>query len=402
MDVKLTKLELMYGSLGKRLMFRSICFSMILALMPILYIVQDEGPCDLTAGSEPFYRPGGLGIESPTPTKIWALRPTVKFYSGIYSDLLKQGLLRPGLKGLCVGCHAAHAVLALRENGVPDATGIDRGSCKGKLKRLPFADNSFDFVLSASVDRARAPALFAVEIERTLKPNGVAIIVVCRRRGALSSNPLHSLAPTAALFRNSDVVHVTVAGNSSVIALRKLPLAPNPIHHCSPLKLNRSLVEFAEPLTENRHKAIYLPSILDISTLNRHVYVEIGVNDSQRSTGEWFLRAYPKQNMSFKIYAVSVDNTAPASVSALKLSGLEEVSLNQSEIGGWMKRNMSEKDFVVVKLGFPYARELLDSGAICLVDELFVECSHDDDDDDAACLHLLNALRKNGVFAHKW
>ena len=136
MDVKLTKLELMYGSLGKRLMFRSICFSTILALMPVLYIVQDTGPCDLTAGSEPFYRPGGLGIESPTKRpQIWpSLRPKIKFYSGIYSDLLKQGLLRPGLKGLCVGCHAAHAVLALRENGVTDATGIDRGSCKGKLK----------------------------------------------------------------------------------------------------------------------------------------------------------------------------------------------------------------------------------------------------------------------------
>ncbi|GLJ33280.1 hypothetical protein SUGI_1014070 [Cryptomeria japonica] len=136
MVVKLAKLELMYGSVGKRLMFRSICFSMILALMPVLYIVQDSGPCDLSAGSEPFYGPGGLGIEYPTPTKIWTLRPTVNFYSGIYKDLFKKGLLRPGLKGLCVGCGAAHAVLALKENGIPDATGIDRGSCKGKLKRL--------------------------------------------------------------------------------------------------------------------------------------------------------------------------------------------------------------------------------------------------------------------------
>ncbi|GLJ15189.1 hypothetical protein SUGI_0248340 [Cryptomeria japonica] len=108
---------------------------MILALTPVLYIVQDSGPCDLLAGSEPFYRPGGLGIEYPTPTKIWTLRPTVNFYSGIYKDLFKKGLLWPGLKGLRVGCGAAHAVLALKENGIPDATGIDRGSCKGKLKR---------------------------------------------------------------------------------------------------------------------------------------------------------------------------------------------------------------------------------------------------------------------------
>lgn len=172
MVVKLTKLKLMYGSMGKRLMFRSICLSMVLALMPVLYIVQDAGPCDLSAGSEPFYGPGGLGFESPNPTKFWTVRPTVKFYSGIYKDLLKQRLLRPGLKGLCVGCDAAHAVLAMKENGIPDATGIDRGSCKGKLRQLPFSDNSFDFVLSGSVLRARAPALFAVEIERTLKPRG--------------------------------------------------------------------------------------------------------------------------------------------------------------------------------------------------------------------------------------
>lgn len=36
---------------------------------------------------------------------------------------------------------------------------------------------------------------------------------------------------------------------------------------------------------------------------------------------------------------------------------------------------------------------------MCLDDEVFVVCSHDHD--DAACLHLLNGLRKNGVSAQK-
>lgn len=215
------------------------------------------------------------------------------------------------------------------------------------------------------------------------------------------SKPLNSLNPTAALFRNSEVVRVTVAGNSSVIALRKIALPSNPVLHCSPLKHNRSLVKLAEPLMENHNKAIYLPGVLTLSPLNRHVYVEIGVNGTESSVNEWFVRAYPKQNRAFEIYAIAVDEEAPAS--AVNLSGVESLRLKQSKIGGWMKRNLSEKDFTVVKVGFPYARRLMESGAICLVDELFVVCGHDHAEKAAAaCVHLLKDLRNNGVFAHKW
>ncbi|GLJ40930.1 hypothetical protein SUGI_0846730 [Cryptomeria japonica] len=104
---------------------------------------------------------------------------------------------------------------------------------------------------------------------------------------------------------------------------------------------------------ENHNNALYLPSVEDLSALNRHVYIEIGGNDTESSVSGLFVRVYAKQIRAFDIYAVGVDDTALASISIVNLDGLKAVRLMQSEILGWMKRNISEKDFVVAKLGFP-------------------------------------------------
>ncbi|GLJ40932.1 hypothetical protein SUGI_0846760 [Cryptomeria japonica] len=143
-------------------------------------------------------------------------------------DLLKQGPLRPALKGLCIGCGVAHAVLALRENGISDASGIDLGL----------------------VLQAQASALFAVEIERTLKPSGVAIIVLLPSRTVKGSKPLSPLQKPRS--RSCDRGEEFFSNRAAQVAL-----ASNPVHHCSPLKHNRNLVKLAEPLTENHNNAIF-------------------------------------------------------------------------------------------------------------------------------------------------
>eukprot|EP01018_Ginkgo_biloba_P033538 Gb_40779 [translate_table: standard] len=491
MGVKLMKLELIYGCLGKRFVVRSLFFAMALAAMPVLYVVQDAKPCDLSdypddcvlnlAASQwpfhrvsgpktddkhfdmkPFYNPrsvGGRGIESLAPSnsqmKIWvtkAWRQKVEFYSAIYSELFEKGLIRPGLKALCVGSGSGHSVLALRENGLSDAIGVDRQSFaplvrKGDIHRLPFSDNSFDLVFSASFERALVPALFVFEIERTLKPDGLAVMLVSPRRPhmATNSNLVYSLSPIVALFRNSDVVHLAKPGfppNETVIVLRKraLSFTPiKPIQECSPLKQKRSLIKLAEPLKRNfsRSKVVYLPHIQDIGDHKSFIYVDIGGGNLERSITGWFLPTYPKQNRAFHIYAISTSDESQSQFhGANNLTGVEFVpsgvlnrfkavgfdantkndsrKLSETQglgIAGWLKQCVSQDDFVVVKMAvgameFEHVTEMIESGAICLIDELFLQCRYSSagkyKKSYGDCLQLFQTLRNRNVFVHQW
>lgn len=495
MAAKLIKLELLYGSMGKRVVVRTIFFAMALAAMPVLYVVQDPSPCDLSDYPDdcmgnfrsstklPFrkvsllsfsnnqnqpevskldsiYKPrpsGGPGVESHAQKKIWtskAWRQKVEFYSAIFQKLSERGLLRPGFKALCVGAGSGHSVLALRENGLPDAIGIDRKSFaplvrKGDINRLPFAHDSFNFIFSASFDRALVPALLVSEIERTLKTGGFAVMLISPRRLNVGNaiNPFYSLSPVVALFRNSDVVHVTRAGSpdandATIIVLCKRPLGSSKplgfIHEFSCSKQNRSLVKLAEPLTMDHSNAIYLPTVKDIRAHKRHIYVEIGgkknTNTLDADSG-WFMASYPKQNQSFCIYDLTLNSpglsssVAPGSLNSIKqavgdgarLSSGSESGTAGLDIAGWLSEmSVSDDDFVIVKMGFENVtremiREMIDksgTGFMCLIDELFLQCSSSSSQDDYSeglleevngeCLQFLQTLRDHGVFVHRW
>lgn len=495
MAAKLIKLELLYGSMGKRIVVRTIFFAMALAAMPVLYVVQDPSPCDLSdypddciidfrgdpklpfrtisflsfskksnqpevsktdslSKPRPFVR---LGIESHAPKKIWASkawRQEVEFYSGIFQKLSERGLLRPGFKALCVGAGSGQPVLALRENGLPDAIGIDSKSFaplvrKSDINRLPFAHDSFDLVFSGSFDRALVPALLAYEVERTLKTGGVAVMLVSPRRLNVGSaiNPFYSISPVVALFRNSDVIHVTRVGqpngqDATVIVLRKRTFGNSKslglVQEYPRPKQNRSLVKLAEPLTMDHNNAIYLPTVKDISAYKRHIYVEIGGNNNANTIeadSGWFMASYPKQNQSFDIYALTANSPgfqslSPGSLNSIKqvvdddarLSSSTESGTTGPDIAGWLSEmGVSNDDFVVMKMGFEHVtkdmiRELINengTGFMCLIDDLFLQCSSSSSSQDdyneglveevnGECLQFLQTLRDHGVFVHRW
>lgn len=62
----------------------------------------------------------------------------------------------------------------------------------GNLPPLPFADNTYDVVISFQViEHIQDDKLFLSEIHRVLKPGGVALITTPNRRMSLSRNPWH-------------------------------------------------------------------------------------------------------------------------------------------------------------------------------------------------------------------
>lgn len=105
----------------------------------------------------------------------------VRFYSSVFQDLVAAGHLSPESKSLCVETPTGRDVLALREIGVTDAVGISKKAWKplvksGNAHRIPFGNNSFDFVFAGEGGLEKSPrvAEFAGEVARTLKPEGFA------------------------------------------------------------------------------------------------------------------------------------------------------------------------------------------------------------------------------------
>ncbi|XP_057487716.1 uncharacterized protein LOC130773791 [Actinidia eriantha] len=239
----------------------------------------------------------------------------------------------------------------------------------------------------------------------------------------------------------------------------------------------RELIRNAEPLISeeplkpwitlkrNRNNIRYLPSVVDISFKHRYVYIDVGARSYGSSIGSWFQKQYPKQNKTFEIYAISANKAfhkeirtkkrftllpyaawvrnetlffeitrEPTRKNEDKFRGMGRVQAVQPssnfvgdsdriegfDFADWLKNAVSERDFVVVKMNvegseFHLVPRLVETGAICLVDEMLVECHYNrwqrccpgkrsskHQKTFAQCLVLFSSLRESGVLVHQW
>ncbi|KAK6164793.1 hypothetical protein DH2020_001657 [Rehmannia glutinosa] len=251
------------------------------------------------------------------------------------------------------------------------------------------------------------------------------------------------------------------------------------VYKCSVPSYKQELIKIAEPLIEeepkkpwitlkkNAQKIKYLPSMVDISFKSRYIYVDVGARSYGSSIVSWFKKQYPKQNKTFEIYAVEADKTFheqykskkgvtllpyaawvknetlffeinedPGHKEVEKGRGMGRIqpvqtsdgstsSGNVDQIQGfdfadWLKNTVSERDYVVMKMDvegteFDLIPRLFETGAICLIDELFLECHYNRwqkccpgersakyEKTYGQCLNLFTSLRKSGVLVHQW
>ena len=248
--------------------------------------------------------------------------------------------------------------------------------------------------------------------------------------------------------------------------------------NCSVSRLKREIAKNAEALIakeplkpwitlkRNLKNFKYLSDSVDISFKRKYVYVDVGARSYGSSIGGWFRKSYPKQNKSFEVYAIEADKVffgeyrSKKGVQLLPYAawvrnetlffgisrfvnrkivekgwGLGRIqSVVQSsmsykadldtiegfDFAEWLKNVVVERDFVVVKLDvegteFHLIPRLVETGAICLIDELFLECHYNrwqrccPGQRDVKyqktydqCLQLLTSLRKIGVLVHQW
>ncbi|XP_042459818.1 uncharacterized protein LOC122043315 [Zingiber officinale] len=248
---------------------------------------------------------------------------------------------------------------------------------------------------------------------------------------------------------------------------------------CPVLEHKLQILQLAEPLIEeeplkpwitlkrNIQNVKYLPSIADISFKQRYIYVDVGARSYGSSIGSWFRKQYPKQNHTFEIYAIEADRAfhkeyatkkgvnllpfaawvrnetltfeinhdpdnhdveqgrgmgriRPFGASDGRVSTGSVHAIQGFDFAAWLKRTFTEKDYVVMKMDvegteFDLIPRLFKTGAICLIDELFLECHYNRwqkccpgqrspkyQNTYGKCLKLFTSLRDSGVLVHQW
>ncbi|CAL9037800.1 unnamed protein product [Musa banksii] len=172
---------------------------------------------------------------NPRLRRVWATRDwdrKVRVFARFFSELEAEGLLTNASAALCVGARLGQEVAALRGLGVAGALGMDLVPAPplvvaGDFHAQPFPDDYFDFEFSNVFDHALYPERFVAEVERTLRPGGVAVlhVAVHRRGDKYSANDLlGGVDGLVALFKRSELVRVRKVdgfGLDTEVVLRK-------------------------------------------------------------------------------------------------------------------------------------------------------------------------------------
>ena len=116
---------------------------------------------------DPVKREKWLGVE-------W--RQKIDGFKLEFSKL--ENYLTKDKKCLCIGARTGQEVVALKEMGIEDVTGIDIIEhlpyvIKGDMHDLNFEDNSIDFVYTNILDHSIMPEKLFSEVERVLKNDGL-------------------------------------------------------------------------------------------------------------------------------------------------------------------------------------------------------------------------------------
>ncbi|XP_057721017.1 uncharacterized protein LOC130935334 [Arachis stenosperma] len=341
MDAKAMKLQILKGSIARRVFFRSIMLASAISIVSLLrafsaFDLADLAPVTLTytdcvaAGSEMRFE--NATLQSRVLSTFWR-----SFYCekdenltvNVVNDLMKKQLLDCGAKSLCVGEGSAMAVAAMKHMGFSSVTGVHRHrffSLKQKkiVYELNYQDCSFDFVLSRDLDKVSVPALLVLEVERVLKPGGVgALLVGPTGSNSIPNDLIRSATPVSSLLRSSTVLHVGSVGDLNLVVFRKrvandtasgafyqYPLPAD----CSSISLTKPLIQLMEPLVSQKpplgyEKMVpYLPKFVDVSSRKRMVYIDINggreILNADDNPSDWFLPSYPISQKDFNVYFV--------------------------------------------------------------------------------------------------
>lgn len=369
-------------------------------------------------------------------------KENINLTTQVVRELTDMNLLSNDSKALCIGRRSVSALLAMNREGISDVSvaympRVFAFKHRKFTSELHYEDASFGFVFSIDLETVAVPASLVYEVERILKPGGTGAMLVGTTSGSDSNGLVRSVSPVSSLLKNSSVVHVASLGDEQVLIVFRrngedsFRLDQNYLQlpaDCSSVLNNRPYIGLLEPLLEEKRSDFerrihYLPEFIDLSLRKRLVYIDIGAVDHLKARSNWFFPSYPIERKAFNAYFVHHNTSiltsyvkspgvtfiyhpglAATKVTVAGPADQEEpfVEDDSFDFLAWFKETASFADFVVLKMNtsdaeLKFLSELVKTGAICSVDELFLNCTGYRD-----CTGIYKSLRNSGVFVHQW
>lgn len=313
-------------------------------------------------------------------------------------DLADEGLLRKGDKSLIV-CSGKAGVIPNRGNF--DGYELEMVTDSDLERQSSFFDESFDFVFTS--------ALLDVKfVDRVVKTGGILAVSPSNDpSNALRENDNYKILHLRQHTTSNTLMAMTKIGVNS-FTKRRLFQFTTEVKKAALKGLEDVLLEPPRRALKNSkkysRKIKFLPSLLgdSLEVFRRRVFVNLGLPEENMVVINWFHRHYPKMKQEFEVYNL---DEVPEEASSTTEAGL------QNDISDWLRKNVVEDDYVVMKAEAEVVEEMIKKRTINLVDELFLECKNQwwqvgkNSKSKRAyweCLALYGRLRDEGVAVHQW
>ncbi|XP_011088137.1 uncharacterized protein LOC105169445 [Sesamum indicum] len=360
---------------------RSLFLAMVLLALPSL------GSMIRAASNAPLFEPdANLGFADGFDVLPILLR-----------DLVEEGLIKKGHKGFVLATSMPETeddFEFLKNAGIDLLTGAD-------LRRRKLGEHQvFDF--------AFMPSFHGIQlIDGVLKDGGLVI-------SPLDPDPSGELR----LLRNFKIVYLRRFQNT-VIAMRKAGASLNSMVSSArkqafcgvtPEKKRAALKGledvYLEPprqaaLVQSSRKIKFLPDLLkdSLEEYPRRIFIS-----DDLSAVDWFYKNYPRGHQEFEVYNMEVE---------INKNGLSKrVESQETAVSNWITKKVRHEDYVVMKAEAEMVEEMLKDKTLCLVDELFLECKNQWQQDGEEgnggkraywqCLTLYGKVRDEGIAVHQW
>ncbi|CAI9786234.1 unnamed protein product [Fraxinus pennsylvanica] len=326
-------------------------------------------------------------------------------------DLIDEGLIKKGNRGLILGsCIGDIEDDCAFMNG----NGIDLAIESDQNQKKLSQDDVFDFVLALNFHEIKL-------IDGVLKNGGIVIAPLNNDSPKVLQEQMNYRMVYLRRFENENILYEHIPDiENTLVALRKtgvsngLMNSPTKDVSCGTVSEVKKLAlegledVYLEPprrafakLSFGSRKMKFLPDLMRDSLDNypRRIFIS-----DDTSSIDWFYKNYPMRDQQFEIYNMEIENQDES------MSGTVPQEMGLSK---WLMQNMKRDDYVVMKAEAQVVKEMMKDKTICLVDELFLECKNQWQDEDGEekngskraywqCLTLYGKLRDEGIAVHQW
>lgn len=463
MESNNSKYHALGGSIARRVFFRTLFLASAISLVSLLRFLPTVDFSSLTPktyvdciddsdsqSQNASLNAGSYLFQSRVLNTYWGSLDSInckndtRLTSIVITLLTSKRLLHFGANSLCIGKTSPVIVSTMQRLGFSSVIGLHKHPFLSLNKsnkivcKFDFKDSSFDFVFSKDFDKVSSAALLVLEVERILKPGGIAALLV------------DSSSSVSSFLRSSKVVHFDYINEFHLVVFKKMSEKRSFFYNhvlpegCASVELTKPLVGLMEPLVEGEQRedvkyekrVSYLPKFVDVSSKKRLVYIDIGVRElvnENVNVSDWlFPPSYPIDEKVFNVYFVHYNASVLLSyvkrprVTFIYHPGLAGgmVKAENGVVDGhmdpvlgeeefdflvWFRETVQNADFVVVKMNageveMKFLEDVFESGAICFVHELFLGCSESENMSTTreGCMDIYKGLRSKGVYVHQW